>query len=129
MWHEVVIVNKKENLPNSRLCHSSNHRVKLKKCWMKDKYLDLAGELKKSMEHESDCDTNCNWCVLYSHQRTGTGTGIFGNKRRNGDLPNNSIVEIAQNTKKSPRDLRRLAVTQTPMWSHHLMLAWKPSKK
>ena len=32
-----------------------------------------------------------------------------------GDHPNNSIIENGQNTKKSPGDLRRLAVTQTPV--------------
>ncbi len=32
------------------------------------------------------------------------------------------IVKIGQNTEKSPEDLRRLAVTQTPMKDHHIML-------
>ena len=32
-----------------------------------------------------------------------------------GDHPNNSIIEDGQNTEKSPSDLRRLAVTQTPV--------------
>ena len=63
------------------------------------------------MEHESDGNTNCNWCTCYSHQRIGTGTGGLGNKT-NGDHPNYSIIKISQNTKKSPGDLRRLAVTQ-----------------
>ena len=39
------------------------------------------------------------------------GTGGLGNKRTSGDHPNYSIVEIGQNTKKSPGDLMRLAVT------------------
>ena len=46
----------------------------------------------------------------------------LGKKRRNGDHPNYSIVEISQNTEKSPGDLRRLAVTQTPMKDHQLKL-------
>ena len=33
----------------------------------------------------------------------------------NRDLPNYSIIEIGQNTEKSPGDLKRLAVTQTPV--------------
>ena len=41
--------------------------------------------------------------------------GGFENKRASGDRPNYSIVEMGQNTKKSPGDLRRLAVTQTPV--------------
>ena len=32
-----------------------------------------------------------------------------------GDHPNNSIIENDQNTLKSPGDLRRLAVTQSPL--------------
>ena len=32
-----------------------------------------------------------------------------------GDPPNDSITENGQNTQKSPGDLRRLAVTQTPV--------------
>ena len=38
----------------------ADHRVKLKESKKKDKYLDLARELKKTMENESDDDTNCN---------------------------------------------------------------------
>ena len=45
----------------------------------------------------------------------GTGTGGLGNKMTNGDYPNNSIIKIDQNTEKSPGDLKRLAVTQTPV--------------
>ena len=68
------------------------------------------------MEHES------NWCTRYSHQRIGTGIGGLGNEKTNEDHLNYSIVEIGQNTKKSPRNLRTLAVTQTPMENHQLML-------
>ena len=41
--------------------------------------------------------------------------GRFINERTSGDHPNYSIVEIGQNTEKSPGDLRRLAVTQISM--------------
>ena len=58
------------------------------------------------MEYESDGDISCNWCSRYSHQRIDKGTGGFGN--------NFSFIKTSQNTKKSPVDLRRLAVTQTP---------------
>ena len=46
---------------------SADHRMKLKESKKKDKYLDLARELKKTVEHESDSYTNCNWCLWYSH--------------------------------------------------------------
>ena len=89
--------------------------------WKKDKYLDFARELKKTMEHESDGDTNCNWCSRYSHQWFGTGTGGLGNKWTSGDHPKYSIIKINQNTEKSPGDLR-LAVTQTLVRNPQLML-------
>ena len=72
--------------------------------------LFLAGELKKTMEHESDSDTNCNRCTWYSHQRIGKGTGGFRNKSTSEDHLNFSIINIAPNPEKSPGDLRRLAV-------------------
>ena len=58
-----------------------DHRVKLKESEKRDKHLHLARELKKTMEHESDGNTNCNWCTRYSHQRIGKETGGLGNKR------------------------------------------------
>ena len=51
----------------------------------------------------------------------GTGTGRLGNKRTSGDHQNYSIVEIGQNT-KTPADLEKLAVTQTPVENHYLTL-------
>ena len=42
---------------------SADHRIKLKESKKRDKYLDFARELKKTMEHEGDSDTNCNWCA------------------------------------------------------------------
>ena len=43
---------------------------------------------------------------------------VLGDKRTSGDHPNYSIIKIGQNTKKSPGDLKRLAVTQTPVENH-----------
>ena len=45
------------------------------------------------------------------------GTGRFGNKRTSGDYP-----DYGQNTEKSPGDLRRLAIIQTPIENYQLML-------
>ena len=77
------------------------------------------------MEHESDGDSNCKWRPRYSHQRFGTGTEGLGDKRTIGDHPNYRFGEISQNTEKSPGNLRRFAVTQTPVENHRLMLMWK----
>ena len=53
------------------------------------------------------------------------GTGGVGNWRTDEDHPNHSIIENGQNTEKSPEDLRRLAVTQTPVKNHRLTLITK----
>ena len=39
----------------------ADYRVKLRESEMRDKFLELGRELKKTLEHESDGDTNCNW--------------------------------------------------------------------
>ena len=54
---------KKKNQLTSELCRRADHRVKLKGCEKRDKYLEHVRELKKrkTMECESDGDTNCNW--------------------------------------------------------------------
>ena len=63
-----IVNNKKENLPNSGLCHiPADHRVKPKESEKRDKHVHLARELKKTMEHESDGDANSNCCTRYSH--------------------------------------------------------------
>ena len=69
----------------------------------------------KAMEHEGDGDTNCYWCTWNVLRRLGKGAGRVGNWCTSRDNPYQSIVEIDQNTEKSPEDLRRLAVTQTPV--------------
>ena len=74
------------------------------------------------MEHESDGDTNCNWCTWNNPQKIGKEVGRLGNKRTNGDNPNFSIVEIGQNTEKRPGDLRRLVFTKGLVEDHQLTL-------
>ena len=69
-----------------------------------------------------DCNTKCNWCTRITNRRIGTGNGGLGNKRMSGDNPNYCISKMSQNAKKSPGDLRRLVVTQTPMEDHQQTL-------
>ena len=122
----IVIVNKKK-----RICWLVDFGipVKLKESERRDKYDDLARELKKTMEHESDVGTHCNWCSWNHPQRVGKETGILGNTRTSGHHQNFNIIKIGQNTEKSPRALRRLGVTQTPAKSHRLTLVWKTHKR
>ena len=72
------------------------------------------------MEHEGDNYTNHDWWFWYSHQRITKGPGGLGNKMMSGDHPNYYITENNQNTGKSPGDLMRLAVTQTPVKDYQL---------
>ena len=46
-----------------------------------------------------------------------------------GNYSNYSIVEISQNTEKSPGDLRRLTVTQTSVKDYQLMLVGKTCRE
>ena len=41
----------------------ADHREKIKESRKKDKYLNLARELTKTVENGGDGDTNCNWCA------------------------------------------------------------------
>ena len=68
------------------------------------------------MEHESYGNAKYKWRVRDSHKRIGRLTGGFGNKKTSIYHP--SIINIDQNTKKNPGNLRRLAVTQAPMKNH-----------
>ena len=84
-------------------------------------------KLHKSMEHEGDNYTNCDydWCFWHSDWRIIKRSGGFGSWRPIGDHPNNSIIEDGPNTEKSPGDLRKLAVTQSPVIDHQHTLMWK----
>ena len=70
------------------------------------------------MEYESVGDTNCDGCTWNVPPKIGKMPGSVGNRRTNRDHSDHSIVEIGQNTMKIPGDLRRLAVTQTPVKDH-----------
>ena len=49
-------------------------------------------------------------------------TGGLGSWRTSGDHPNYSLVENGQNTGKSPGDLRKFVITQTPVKDYQLTL-------
>ena len=60
--------------------------------------------------------------LLYSQQTIGTVPEEYGNKGTRGDHPNNSIIEIVQNIDRSRGELKRLAVTQSPVQDGQLTL-------
>ena len=45
----------------------ADHRIKLKECEKRDKYLDHARELNKTMEHEGDNYGNCDLCFWHGN--------------------------------------------------------------
>ena len=125
-WPDLVIINKKRELAKLWTLLSRLTRVKMKESERKIRTWTLLG---KTVEYESHDDTNCDSYSWYSHQRICTRSGGLGNKKIRGDHPNYWIIEIGQNTEKSPVNLRRLAVTQTPVRNYQLTLVWKARKK
>ena len=81
--------------------------------------------IEKTVENECGIYTNRDWCCWYSHQRIIKKSGGRGSWRTSGDHPNYYIIENSQNTEKSPGDLRRYAVTPTPVKDHRLKLMGK----
>ena len=108
----------------SRLTQSKIERMQ------KEGYISRACLVtEKTVEHESDYNTNCNWCSWNSHQRIDIRTGGPGKNGIGKDCPNCSIIEMGQNTEKSPGDLRWLAVTQTQVENHQLTIFTNPSAR
>ena len=48
---------------------SADYRMKIKESEKKDKYVDLTRELKTTMDHKDDGDTNYGWCTYDNPQR------------------------------------------------------------
>ena len=107
---------------------SEDHRVTIKEKEKKDKSLDVAREL-KSYVTWIDGYTNYNWSTRNNLQGLWKGTGRVGNWRTDWDHPNYNIIEIGQNTEKSPGDLWRLDVTKSPVNNLQLTLVGKTHMK
>ena len=132
---EIKKKKKKKKKKEERTCLIANftvpvdHRVKLKEITKRDKYRNFARELKKKL-----------WIMkvtviprVISALSTVTKELVQGLedlkiRGRVETIQTKSIIEIGQNTEKSPGDLRRLAVTQTPVRKHRLTMVWKTRK-
>ena len=123
-----VMIKKKRTCKIGDFAVPADNGIKLIESEKKNKYMDLAWELKKTMEHEGDDCTNRDWCFWYRHRKSIKGTGGLEKKKTSGNHPNYYIIENGQDTEKSPGDLGRLAVTQTPMRNHLLKLMWKTAR-
>ena len=80
-----------------------------------DNYMDLARERLRTMEHESDSNTNyssCTWNVSQSFVKKCGGTENARKCRGNKDQ---NIFKIGMNTEKCFWDLNRFTVTNTPV--------------
>ena len=84
-----------------------DHRVKLKESEKRDKYPNLARELKKTLR-------NMKMTVIpIAISALGTiSKGLVRDQRISRDHRNYNIIKMGQNTEKNPGDSRRLAVTQ-----------------
>ena len=99
--------------------------MKIKESEKVNKYLDLASELKKIVEHKNDSDTNRTWRTWNSPQRLKIVTARTENQCKNRDHSDYSMVEIGKNTAKSPGDLRRRDVNHIPVKEPQLTLILK----
>ena len=102
-------------MPNSGLCYSCKPHSENQRKQKERQVLRSCQRTKKAMEYESDSDTNRYWYTRNNSQRLGKGIGRVSNQKTIGDHRDYGIVKTSPNTVKSPGDLRRLAVTQTPM--------------
>ena len=108
---QVIVKKKKRTCRIVDFAFPVDQRVKIKESKKSEKYVDLAKELKRTMEHEGDGDINSNPCTWNNTQRIVKETGWLGSEWKCGDRPEYRIIKIGQNTKKSPKDLRRLTVS------------------
>ena len=74
-----------------------DHRMKIKENEKRDKYLDLAREFRKLW-------TMMVTVILIVTDTLRMGTEKVGNRMMNRGRPDYSIIEISQNTEKSPEE-------------------------
>ena len=84
---------------------SADHWVKLKEGKKRDKYLDLARELKKQWK-------KIVTVISIVVGAFGKETGRHRNQRTSRDHLDNIMIKIGQNTEKSHEDFRRFIVIQ-----------------
>ena len=69
---DLIIIKKKKKKKREKICKivdfavPADHAIDLK-CEKREKYVDLPREFKKTMEHEGDNYTNCDWCFWHNN--------------------------------------------------------------
>ena len=94
----MLILKKEKTGPLVDFAVLEDHKVRIKESEKTGKYLDLAKELKKTVESTSDGDTIRSWCTWNGPQRFGKGTGSIQNQRKYQDHLDYNIIEIGRNT-------------------------------
>ena len=101
-----------------------DHKVKTKESEKRDKFIDLTWELKKLWNMKVTVIP-----IVIGALGTISKVLIKGledkNQRMNRSHSDYSIIKIGQNPEESAGGLRRLAVTQTRVKDHQLILMWK----
>ena len=117
---DLIIINKRK-----RICKivdvavPADHRINLKECEKKDEYFDFARELKNMKVTIVPIVIGAFGTITKGLLKRPGGLGSWQTGR---EYPNDSIAANGQNPETSPGDLRRLAVTQTPVTNHQLTL-------
>ena len=68
--------------------------MKIKESEKKRQILKLCQRTEKTVEYQSDSDTNCNWSSWNGPQRFGKRIERTENQRTNQDYPDYNIVKI-----------------------------------
>ena len=98
----------------------ADHRVKLKESEKNDKYLDLAREMEKLWDMKVTIIPIVTGALGTVTEELVQGLEDLEIRERVETIQ--TIIEIGQNTQKSPVNMRRLAVTQTSAKDHQLTL-------
>ena len=65
---DLILINEKKKICKIvDFADSADHRIKLKECEKRDKYLDIVRELKKNYGTWGDNYTNCDWCFWHGN--------------------------------------------------------------
>ncbi len=115
-------MNNNDNNDNDNNNNPADHRIKLKECEKKDKSLDLARELKKLWNMKVTIVPIVIGVFSTITKGLLKGLGDLEVGERVETIQMTGILENGQNPETSPGDLRRLAVTQTPVKNHQQTL-------
>ena len=101
-----------------------DNRVKIKENKKRGNYVNLAWEIRKlwNMKVKVIAIVINALGVNLKHLERGLEELEIGRRIE-------TSLKIGQNNENSPGDLRRLAITQSPVKKHHLTMLWKTLKK